>query len=242
MTALDDRRQLAAQAAFERHDFGENLEPEDAGGWEWTTPGDVWTRPLYFPNAENADGPTIGGAFQVEFHPQSAVAKGAFASISGNDVGHQPAPPDEWEDTGAFWYRKLGAATFDQVLSDELDIIKITRERGGFWLNRGDYRGEDLFSTLDAAKVAGNILADISIDHESDRIVKSMGLDAELWRLVNDQNPRFELIANPDTTVAPTGDGRWTASLANEESGSAATATEAAELLGLDSPPALKLG
>jgi hypothetical protein len=90
MSDLLTRRSEAAEAEWQGYDFGPEV-VEDASGWESETPGREMSRPVYFRDAEDPDGPTIAGRFVVEFGADdSDEVIGARATIGGNDVGFRP--------------------------------------------------------------------------------------------------------------------------------------------------------
>lgn len=69
-TSLDERRQIAADAAFEQHQQPGIV---DADGWEWTTPGVEMTRTIYAESLNDPDGPSIRGHFTVVFASDSSA-------------------------------------------------------------------------------------------------------------------------------------------------------------------------
>lgn len=82
---LDMDRGVAANEAWLRYDFG--CQVEDADGWERITPGDEWTRKVYF-DADEADAPSIQGSFTVLFEPGTARISEAYALCNGQRIGN----------------------------------------------------------------------------------------------------------------------------------------------------------
>lgn len=69
-------RQIAADQEFQSYNFGE-VGVEDASGWEYASPGDIWTRAV-FVRAEDEE-PTQKIAFTVRFAPACADVVEAYA-------------------------------------------------------------------------------------------------------------------------------------------------------------------
>lgn len=67
----------AAQAVYETYDFGSDLTVEDAGGWEYSQPGDVWVRRVFVRPDEQ--GPSQKISFVVRFSPGSNLMRSAYA-------------------------------------------------------------------------------------------------------------------------------------------------------------------
>lgn len=82
---LDTARSVAADESWMSYDFGYPV--EDAEGWERTTPGDEWTRKVYFTADERGE-PSITGSFSIQFEPGTATVKKASASCNGQDIGN----------------------------------------------------------------------------------------------------------------------------------------------------------
>jgi hypothetical protein len=74
---LDDRRRPVAESEFEDYDFGED-EVESMGGWEWVTPGDEWSRPVFLADPKGGD--SIRISFIVRFRPGTAEVDEAWTS------------------------------------------------------------------------------------------------------------------------------------------------------------------
>lgn len=82
---LDTARSVAADESWMSYDFGYPV--EDAEGWERTTPGDEWTRKVYFTADERGE-PSITGSFSIQFEAGTASVKKASASCNGQDIGN----------------------------------------------------------------------------------------------------------------------------------------------------------
>lgn len=85
---LDADRNEAADREFEAYVFGDASEPEGADGWERTSPGNEWTRTVWFAPYEG-EGDSVKGHFTVVFEERSASISAAWASVDGNDVGRR---------------------------------------------------------------------------------------------------------------------------------------------------------
>lgn len=86
---LDERRRLMAQARFEAHAFGQDVVVAESDGWEWTTPGEEWSRTVYLESSddddddENEDDVTESATYVVKFAPGLDKVVSSYA-ISGN--------------------------------------------------------------------------------------------------------------------------------------------------------------
>lgn len=89
-------RNESAEAEYQSYDFGE-VGVEDAGGWEYGSHGDEWTRPVFVRTEEGAES-SEKITFTVRFKPGSADVDEAYAidshgSIWGNrTIAAAPAP------------------------------------------------------------------------------------------------------------------------------------------------------
>jgi hypothetical protein len=96
---LQAARDLAAEAKFERYDFGE-VGFQDCGGWERADGSNEMTRPCYITddNAESDDAPSLKIYLTVRFAHLSAAVEEVYAIHNGNilgkrgDVPVEPAP------------------------------------------------------------------------------------------------------------------------------------------------------
>jgi len=90
---LSDLRREAAEREWERYDFKE-YEVGETSGWEYATGTGVseWTRPVFFVNPDDPDGPDARGNFTVVFAPETNEVMDVYGSIDGNDVGEWPGP------------------------------------------------------------------------------------------------------------------------------------------------------
>lgn len=92
MIGLDEKRNAAADAEFESFDFGWQI--EDASGWEWTQPGNEWTKPVFCANEENPDGPSVPGSLVVVFEDGGADIRESYAVVEGVMIqGRTPPAP-----------------------------------------------------------------------------------------------------------------------------------------------------
>ena len=89
MSALDEKRRLAADAECSTFDFG--YEVKDASGWEWTTPGNHWERPIFF-FADDRDSPSIPGTLHITFLDGSDEIAESHANILGQVIEGRSLP------------------------------------------------------------------------------------------------------------------------------------------------------
>jgi hypothetical protein len=89
MSALDEKRRLAADEECSTFDFG--YEVKDASGWEWTTPGNHWEKPIFF-FADDRDAPSIRGTFHITFHDGSDEIAESHANILGEVIEGRSSP------------------------------------------------------------------------------------------------------------------------------------------------------
>jgi hypothetical protein len=83
MSALDEKRRLAADAECSTFDFG--YEFKDASGWEWTTPGNHWEKPIFL-FADDRDAPSIPGTLHITFRDGSDEIVESHANILGQVI------------------------------------------------------------------------------------------------------------------------------------------------------------
>lgn len=88
--SLEDLRESAAQAAYTDYDFGSS-EVEDHSGWEYTVPGDEWTRTIFL-RSETPGGATDRGHFTVVFEKGTAVVSESYGMFNGNILAPASAP------------------------------------------------------------------------------------------------------------------------------------------------------
>jgi hypothetical protein len=89
MSALDEKRRLAADEECSTFDFG--YEVKDASGWEWTTPGNHWEKPIFF-FGDDRDAPSIRGTFHITFHDGSDEIEESHANILGEVIKGRSSP------------------------------------------------------------------------------------------------------------------------------------------------------
>jgi hypothetical protein len=89
MSALDEKRRLAADEECSTFDFG--YEVKDASGWEWTTPGNHWEKPIFF-FGDDRDAPSIRGTFHITFHDGSDEIAESHANILGDVIQGRSSP------------------------------------------------------------------------------------------------------------------------------------------------------
>jgi hypothetical protein len=83
MSALDEKRRLAADAEYSTFDFG--YEVKDASGWEWTTPGNHWERPVFL-FADDRNAPSIPGTLHITFVDGTDEIEESHANILGQVI------------------------------------------------------------------------------------------------------------------------------------------------------------
>lgn len=84
---MNQDRRAAADAAYEKYDFGDGVIVEDDSGWEHSSAGNTWTRPVFVKtNYQDPDDPTTKLSFEVRFEDGSATVAGVSASDSIGNV------------------------------------------------------------------------------------------------------------------------------------------------------------
>lgn len=89
MSALDEKRRLAADA--ECSTFGFGYEFKDASGWEWTTPGNHWEKSVFL-FADDRDAPSIQGTLYITFRDGSDEISESHANILGQLIEGRSLP------------------------------------------------------------------------------------------------------------------------------------------------------
>jgi hypothetical protein len=89
MSALDEKRRLTADEECSTFDFG--YEVKDASGWEWTTPGDHWEKPMFF-FGDDRDAPSIPGTLHITFRDGSDEIVESHANILGQVIEGRSLP------------------------------------------------------------------------------------------------------------------------------------------------------
>lgn len=77
---LNAARANAAELSWTQYSFP--VEIEDADGWEFTTPGDEWTRKVYF-ESEGQGEPSLPGSFTIRFKPGTDEIEEEVAMCNG---------------------------------------------------------------------------------------------------------------------------------------------------------------
>lgn len=105
--------------------------------------------------------------------------------IGNIDAKCQPDGPDLWDSASTerdgFWFRQLPETTVDELFGDEHDLIKIVREKDGYWMSKQGSVGESRYTTLAAAKSAGDRACQEAYDAQPAMMVEDAGLDAKDW-------------------------------------------------------------
>jgi hypothetical protein len=89
MSALDEKRRLAADAECSTFDFG--YEFKDASGWEWTTLSNHWEKPIFL-FADDRDTPSIRGTLHITFRDGMGEIEESHANILGQVIQGRSAP------------------------------------------------------------------------------------------------------------------------------------------------------
>jgi hypothetical protein len=96
-----------------------------------------------------------------------------------------PDGPDLWDsastENDGFWFRQMPETTVDELFSEEHDLVRIVREHDGFWLGEEGRMGEGRYTTLAAAKSAGDRICREAYDAQPAMMVENAGLRAEDW-------------------------------------------------------------
>ncbi|MTJ93927.1 MAG: hypothetical protein F8N36_13875 [Desulfovibrio sp.] len=90
--ALEQRRRDAADAQADSYDYGYQV--VGANGWEFTTPGQEWTRAVFFRDDSAPDEPSLKGTLTVVFADErSATVSDVFATLNGEATIGCPGSP-----------------------------------------------------------------------------------------------------------------------------------------------------
>ena len=128
--------------------------------------------------------------------------------------------PDHWDSASTerdgFWFRHMPETDVDALFSDEKDLLKIVRERDGFWLGEDGTPGQSRYTTLAAAKSAGDRIWDRADAEQADLVLKDAGLDPSQWTFHQGAGIRF--VRSDGASVEADADGlddeqRWHAFL-----------------------------
>lgn len=87
--AMHEERSAAAELELQDYDFGYPV--VDGSGWETETPGDEWTKPLFF-QADEPGEPSLKGHFVVRFEPGTSNVAEAYGAVGGEIVGNRMSP------------------------------------------------------------------------------------------------------------------------------------------------------
>jgi len=84
---MNQDRRAAADAAYENYDFGDGVRVEDDSGWEYSSAGNTWTKPVFVKTVEqDPDDPTTQLSFEVRFEDGCATIAGVSASDSSGNL------------------------------------------------------------------------------------------------------------------------------------------------------------
>lgn len=128
--------------------------------------------------------------------------------------------PDLWDSASTerdgFWFRHMPETDVDGLFSEEKDLLKIVREKDGFWLGEDGVPGQSRYTTLAAAKSAGDRIWDRAEAEQAGLVLKDAGLDPEQWTFHQGAGIRF--VRSDGASVEADADGlddeqRWHAYL-----------------------------
>jgi hypothetical protein len=128
--------------------------------------------------------------------------------------------PDLWDsastDQDGFWFRHMPETDVDGLFSEEKDLLKIVREKDGFWLGEDGLPGQSRYTTLAAAKSAGDRIWDRADAEQAGLVLKDAGLDPTKWTFHRGASIRF--VRSDGASVEADADGfddkqRWHAFL-----------------------------
>jgi hypothetical protein len=97
---------------------------------------------------------------------------------------------DPWEDLDGRneeFYVKLAATDFEEWTSDETQNVFLRRELGSWWLSEPGVSGQSEYPTRLRGQIAGLELYSKSYEVEHEKVIKSLDLDDQDWRVVIDQ-------------------------------------------------------
>lgn len=86
---LEEKRRQAAELELESYDFGYPV--VDGSGWEFTTPGNEWVKPLFF-QADEPGEPSLKGHFVVRFGDGIDEVQETYGAVDGEIVGNRTFP------------------------------------------------------------------------------------------------------------------------------------------------------
>jgi hypothetical protein len=111
------------------------------------------------------------------------------------DAGCPKDEADLWDsastENDGFWFRHLPETTVDELFQEEREMLKIVRENDGFWLSEQGRIGESRYTTLAAAKSAGNRICDEAYESQEAEILNDAGLDPAQWTFKSGSGMRF---------------------------------------------------
>lgn len=99
---------------------------------------------------------------------------------------------DLWDDAGPFLYRNMPESGIDAFFTEERDMLQITRESDGYWLNDSGRQGADRYDTVAEAKTSGDERITAAENVLDARLLAEAGLPAESWKVSYQDGLRFE--------------------------------------------------
>jgi len=121
-----------------------------------------------------------------------------------------PDGPDLWDSASTerdgFWFRHMPETTVDELFSEEHDIVKIVRERDGFWMSEQGRVGESRYATLAAAKSAGDRICREAYDAQPAMMIENSGLDQKDWTFEYEQGT-IRFVRSDGASVEAVADG-----------------------------------
>lgn len=112
--------------------------------------------------------------------------------------------PDEWNDTGAFHYRDLPETSVSKFFGEDRDMLRITNERGQYWMLDTRYPGETPYASLKQAKAEGDKIIEDLLKRQEKDLLADAGLSPLDWKVSFKDGLAFEHKTFPRQIVAET--------------------------------------
>lgn len=112
---------------------------------------------------------------------------GSFASAIEAAAAMPILDYNPWEDVDGLnrnLYLSLAPKTFEEWVSGETGTISLSRENGCWWLSIPNQVGQSDYPTRLQGMIAGLQEYEASYEESEKNIIRSLGLDAEDWRVV----------------------------------------------------------
>lgn len=109
---------------------------------------------------------------------------------------------DMWDDAGPFVYRNLPESCLSAFFTEERDLLQISKEKDGYWLQDARRPGSSRYDTLSEAKAAGDEEIAEAQCRQDARLLTEAALDKTQWTVSYEDGLRFENASNGLSIVA----------------------------------------